>query len=62
MAEDTSRPALRVRPLKDGSGWYVEMTWPDGRIERIGDFGLESTARDWIAFEFPAYFRSKIAH
>jgi hypothetical protein len=62
MAEGCSKPKLRPRPRKDGSAWYVEITWPDGRIVHIGDFGSGTTANDWIAWEFPAYFRSKLAH
>ena len=42
--------------LSDGSAWYIEVTWPNGRVERIGDFGSETTARDWIAWESDSYF------
>jgi hypothetical protein len=62
MKEDHTGPRLRVRPRDDGSAWYVEVAWPDGRIDRIGDFGLETTARDWIVHEFPSYLRAKLTH
>jgi len=52
----------RIRPFEDGSGWCVEYTWPDGRIEKIGTFGSEATARDWLENEFDKYFREKLAH
>ena len=54
-----SRPKLRPRACDDGSAWYVDITWPDGRSEQIGDFGLEATANDWIAWEAASYLRAK---
>ena len=62
MGKKTSEPVTTPRPLDDGSGWCVEVTWPDGSVERVGDFGLESTARDWIANEFRAYFKHRLGH
>jgi hypothetical protein len=49
--------ALQPQPLQDGSGWCVEVTWWDGSVEHIVTFGLETTARDWIKWEAPAFFR-----
>ncbi len=60
--EDWSTPTLRPRPLRDGSAWYVELTWPDGRVEHIGDFGSKTTACDWIEHDFPSFFRDKLTH
>jgi hypothetical protein len=54
--------SLRAQPLKDGSGWYVELTWRDGRVEHIGTFGSKTTARDWIDWEFSKFFCGKLAH
>jgi hypothetical protein len=62
LIEDAYIPKARPRALEDGSGWYVELTWPDGRIEQVVTFGLESTARDWIDHELLAFVRSKLAH
>ena len=61
VAETKNRPAVAARPLKDGSGWCVEVAWPDGSVDRVGDFGLESTARDWIAGEFRTYFKDRLS-
>lgn len=61
MRKQTSDPRLTPRPLPDGSGWFVEVKWPDGSIERVGDFGLKSTARDWIARDFRTYFKDRLA-
>lgn len=49
---------LEPRPLPDGTGWCVEVTWPDGRVAVVGTFGLESTARDWIEWDAPKFLRS----
>jgi len=54
-------PRPRICPFEDGSGWAVEFTWPDGRLEKIGTFGSEATARDWLEHEFETYFREKLA-
>lgn len=61
MAKGDLDPVVTPRALEDGSGWFVEVVWPDGTIERIGDFALESTARDWIAHEFRTYFKDRLA-
>ena len=34
--------------LKDGSAWYIELTWPNGRVEHIDSFQSESEINDWI--------------
>jgi hypothetical protein len=51
------QPKATVRPMPDGSGWYVEVVWPNGRVERVDRFGSVSTARDWICRELPSYFK-----
>jgi hypothetical protein len=52
--------ALTPQALADGSGWCVEVTWSDGNVERIGTFGCESTARDWIEWDAPRFFRNAL--
>ena len=41
-------PVLQARRLEDG-GWYVAVSWPDGRRENIGGFASESETSIWIA-------------
>ena len=53
--------SMRPQPEPDGSGWRIEITWCDGRIEYVGTFGLESTARDWIEWDAPRFFREQSA-
>jgi hypothetical protein len=50
--------SLTSKPRKDGSGWYVEVTWNDGRVQQVGTFGSETAARDWIEWDAPKFFRS----
>jgi hypothetical protein len=33
--------------LKDGSAWYIELTWPDGCVEHIDSIQSESEIDDW---------------
>jgi hypothetical protein len=54
--------SLRPQPLEDGSGWCVELTRHDGHVEHICTFGSETSAQDWIDWEFPKFFRDKLAH
>jgi len=54
--------ALTTRPLMNGSGWYVEVTRRDGAVERIGTFGSETTARDWVEWDAARFLRDSGAH
>jgi hypothetical protein len=49
--------ALAAKPLNDGSGWYVEVSWSNGRVEHVGTFGSDTTARDWIEWDAPKFLR-----
>jgi hypothetical protein len=42
-------PTFKPRAFKDGSGWHVEVEWPDGTTQHVDDFGSEAEAGDWIA-------------
>ena len=55
-------PKATPKPLRDGTGWYVEIIWSDGETEHVGDFGLESTAWDWIERDLPGYLRGQNTH
>jgi hypothetical protein len=48
-------PRLTPRPER-GPGWYVEVSWPAGAIEKIGHFATYSEARTWITLEAASYF------
>jgi hypothetical protein len=45
--------------LKDGSAWYIELTWPGGRVEHIDSFGSESEINDWISRKSDAWLKAR---
>jgi hypothetical protein len=48
MAKDYSKPTFTQRLYGDGSGYLVEVEWPDGFTQHVEDFGSESEALEWI--------------
>ena len=44
----TTEPTLTPRPIKGASGWFVQISFPDGREKRISRFLTEAEARAWI--------------
>ncbi|CAN7749876.1 hypothetical protein LJR034_006840 [Caballeronia sp. LjRoot34] len=42
------RPTFDVVQLKDGSGYFVRVTWSDGFEQQINDFADEAEAQQWI--------------
>lgn len=55
------RPTMTPRALKDGSAWYIDLTWPDGRTEQIDGFLSESEIGDWISRKSAAWLKAKNA-
>ena len=51
---NTRTPVLQVRH-RGGDGWYVAVTWPDGRFEEVDGFRSESDANGWVAESFLAW-------
>jgi hypothetical protein len=43
-----SPPTFAPRELKVGLGYYVLVTWPDGRPQHINGFKSEAAALAWI--------------
>jgi hypothetical protein len=56
-----AKPTMVPRALKDGSAWYIELTWPDGRSEQIGGFQSESEIGDWISRKSDAWLKARSA-
>jgi hypothetical protein len=52
---DKSSPTLQARELKDGSAWYIVLTWPNGQTENIDGFGSESELDEWITTKYRAW-------
>jgi hypothetical protein len=60
MSNALTQPTFQPVPLKDGSGYKVRVTWPDGFQQDIEDlktgappFVSEAEALDWIASDTP---------
>ena len=41
-------PTFEARPVGIGGAWYVLVTWPDGRIEKVTGFATGALANKWI--------------
>ncbi len=49
MARKRSNLTFEPHKTEDGTGYYILVTWPDGRTARIGGlFKDETAALDWI--------------
>jgi hypothetical protein len=59
VANSSSKPAMKPFCLKDGSAWYIELTWPDGRVEHIDSFQSESEINDWISRKSDAWLKAR---
>jgi hypothetical protein len=56
-----AKPTMVPRSLKDGSAWYIELTWPDGHSEQVGGFQSESEIGDWISRKSDAWLKARNA-
>jgi hypothetical protein len=53
-------PLFTVVRQKDASGWYVQVSWQDGRRpEQITGFSSDKAAEAWIAEESPIWARKR---
>jgi hypothetical protein len=54
------KPHTKFEPieLKDYSGWYVQITLPNGVQNHISYFKTEAEARTWIGENSPAWRNS----
>jgi len=48
MMKPEKKPEMRPRELKDGSGWYVLVSWGSMPSEQVGGFPSEEEAQTWI--------------
>jgi hypothetical protein len=53
-------PTMEPCELKDGSGWYVRVTWPTGTSEDI-DVSTEIEAVEWIRDKSAAWLVMRVA-
>jgi len=55
MAITKPKPTFEVRELKDGSGYYVLVTWPNGMEQQVYDFTNQEGAQFWIEHDTDAW-------
>ena len=53
--DDRRRPTLVPGKLAGGDAWYVQVLFPDGRIDQVGVFCDRFETRDWIARKSAAW-------
>ena len=53
MSDQQQEPQFEPVQLKDGSGYFVRVTWPDGYEMRVEDMADEAEARAWIMNKGP---------
>jgi hypothetical protein len=53
------KATMTPHALKDGSAWYIELTWPDGRTEQIDGFHSESEIGDWISRKSETWLKAR---
>jgi hypothetical protein len=46
-----AEPILTPHPIKGSPGWFVKISFPDGRERRISRFVTETEAQAWIENE-----------
>ena len=51
-------PKMEPRQLGFFSEWFVLITWPDGRKQRVDGFSTEAHARGWMEHESAAWLAS----
>ena len=49
---DKGSPTLQARELKDGSAWYIVLTWPNGLTESIDGFSSETEINEWMTTKY----------
>jgi hypothetical protein len=47
-AKRQTDPTLEPRKAENGTGYYIVVTWSDGRTEQLSGFKDETAALDWI--------------
>jgi hypothetical protein len=48
-------PTLVPGRLAGDDVWFVEVVFPDGRVDQVGAFGDQSETRDWITHKSAAW-------
>jgi hypothetical protein len=60
MTIPAKKPEMRPRELRDASGWYVLVQWPDRPSEQVGGFRSEDEAQQWIDQDSDNWLRKRL--
>ena len=52
---ESPNPSYTPAVLKDGSGYFVLVTWPDGLETQVHGFACEADANAWIRENGPKW-------
>jgi hypothetical protein len=59
MKQPIMKPDMEPRELKDGSGWYVLVTWGDRPSQQMGGFESEAEAQLWIDHDADGWLNAR---
>jgi hypothetical protein len=57
MKTSKKQPKLEARERRDGTGWFVLVTWGDRPSEQVGGFPSQAEAQQWIDRSGPSWVR-----
>jgi hypothetical protein len=60
MKTFTKKPRIEPRELRDGTGWYVLVTWGDRPSEQVGGFNAQAEAQNWIDHTSAGWVRARL--
>jgi hypothetical protein len=49
MPKSADQITFHLKPLKEGEGWYIVVTYPGGMQEHIPCFRSVAEAEEWLA-------------
>jgi hypothetical protein len=59
MALGPSPVHFEARPFKVGDGWYVRVSWDNGRTADVPNFATEADAEQWIKHEAASWLEKR---
>ena len=59
MALGPSPIHFSAHPVEIGDGWYVRVTWDNGRTAEVPNFATEAEAEQWIKHEAAAWIEKR---
>jgi len=59
MMKPQKKPEMSPRELRDGTGWFVFVSWGDWPAEQVGGFPSQQEAQQWIDRDSSSWIRSR---